>query len=179
MPERLSAGQYCGRLAGGSLVATNASQMESVEFRLATAADVESLVALRAAFLAELTGCDPGDPALLNAMRRYFSTTVPAGEFIAHLAEVDGRGVATSGLIVRQNPPSAKNREGREAFVLNVFTLPAWRGRGIATAQLERTIAAARDARCGRVVLHAAQRAVPIYLRAGFVSVDTEMRLEL
>jgi GNAT superfamily N-acetyltransferase len=153
--------------------------MESVEFRLATPADVESLVSLRAAFLAELTGCDPEDRSLLNAMSRYFSATVPTGQFIAYLAVVDRRAVATSGLIIRQNPPSAKNLEGREAFVLNVYTLPAWRGRGIATMLLERTIAAARDACCGRVVLHAAPRAVPIYLRAGFVSVGTEMRLDL
>ena len=70
------------------------------------------------------------------------------------------------------------NRRG-QAFVLNVYTLPAWRGRGFATRLLEKTIAAARDVRCGRVVLHAAARAVPIYLRTGFVPVDTEMRLEL
>jgi ribosomal protein S18 acetylase RimI-like enzyme len=155
--------------------------MESVEFRLATAADVESLVALRAAFLAELTGCNPDDPALLNAMSQYFSATVPTGQFIAYLAVVNSRVVATSGFIIRQNPPSAKNLEGREAFVLNVHTLPAWRGRGIATRLLEKTIAAARDARCGRVILHAAARAVPIYLhlRAGLVSVDSEMQLDL
>jgi hypothetical protein len=60
--------------------------MESVEFRLATAGDLESLVALRAEFLAELTGCDPGDPTLLTAMSRYFSATIPTGDFIAYLA---------------------------------------------------------------------------------------------
>jgi GNAT superfamily N-acetyltransferase len=123
--------------------------MESVEFRLATSADVASLVALRAALLAELTGCDPDDPALLNAMSQYFSATVLTGQFIAYLTIVDGRVVATSGLIIRQNPPSAKNLEGREAFVLNVYTLPAWRGRGFATRLRDETIAAARDARCG------------------------------
>jgi GNAT superfamily N-acetyltransferase len=153
--------------------------MESVEFRLATAADVESLVVLRAAFLAELTGCDPNDPALLNAMSQYFSEKMRTGEFTAYLGVIDGRVVATSGMIVRQNPPSAKNLEGREAFVMNVFTVPAWRGRGIATELLERTLDAAGKARCGRVVLHAAPRAVPIYLRAGFISVDSEMRLDL
>jgi ribosomal protein S18 acetylase RimI-like enzyme len=54
--------------------------------------------------------------------------------------------VATSDLIVRQHPPSAKNLEGREAFVLNVYTLPRFRGRGIAPSLLQKTIAAARDA---------------------------------
>jgi GNAT superfamily N-acetyltransferase len=153
--------------------------MESVEFRLATAADVESLVALRAAFLAELTGCDPHDPALLNAMSQYFSETVPTGEFIAYLAVVDGRVVSTSGLIIHRNPPSARNPEGREAFVINMYTVPAWRGRGLASSLLQLVVAAARQARCSRVILHAAPRAVPIYSRAGFVSVSTEMRLDL
>jgi GNAT superfamily N-acetyltransferase len=154
--------------------------MESTEFRLATPADVDSLVRLRAAFLAELTDCDPSDPALLNAMSRYFAEKLgsPQG-FQAFVAEVNGRVVATTGLIVRRNPPSAKNLQGREGFVLNVFTVPAFRGRGLATALLERTLAAAREARCGRVVLHASDKAVPIYKRAGFVPVDSEMRLDL
>jgi GNAT superfamily N-acetyltransferase len=153
--------------------------MESVEFRLATAADVDSLVERRASFLAELTGCDPGDPVLLDAMSLYFSEKLATQEFTAYVAAVNGCIIATSGMIVRQNPPSAKNLEGREAFVLNVFTVPGWRGRGIATALLERTIAAARQARCGRIVLHAAERAVAIYARAGFVPVASEMRLDL
>jgi len=82
-------------------------------------------------------------------------------------------------MIVRQNPPSAKNLEGLEAFVLNVFTLHAFRGRGIAASLLERTIAAAREARCARVVQHAAELAVPIYRRLGFLPSNTEMRLDL
>jgi GNAT superfamily N-acetyltransferase len=153
--------------------------MEPIEFRLATPGDVEPLVRLRAAFLAELTGSDPHDPALLSAMSRYFAETLTTGDFQAYVAVVDGSIVATSGLIVRQNPPSAKNLEGLEGFVLNVFTASGFRRRGLATALIERTIAAARAARCGRVVLHTSDRAAPIYGRAGFVPVTSEMRLDL
>jgi hypothetical protein len=46
-------------------------------------------------------------------MSRYFSEKLRTGEFTAHLGVVDGRIVATSGMIVRQNQPSAKNLEGR------------------------------------------------------------------
>jgi GNAT superfamily N-acetyltransferase len=152
--------------------------MDSVEFRLATAADVESLVALRAAFLAELTGSNPNDSTLREAMARYFSEKIAKREFTAFVAEVNGCVAATCGMIIHQNPPSAKNLTGREAFVLNVYTLPKFRGRGFATALLKGTIAAARETECGRIVLHAAARAVPIYRRAGFVPVNTEMRLD-
>jgi GNAT superfamily N-acetyltransferase len=96
-----------------------------------------------------------------------------------YLAVVGGRVVATSGLIIHRHPPSARNPEGREAFVLNMYTVPAWRGRGLASSLLQRVLAAARQAGCSRVILHAAPRAAPIYLRAGFLSVDTEMRLNL
>jgi ribosomal protein S18 acetylase RimI-like enzyme len=155
------------------------SHTDSIEFRLATIADLDLLVALRAAFLAELTGSDGGDRSLIAALSRYFREKLPTKEFTAFVAEADGRIVATSGMIVRQLPPSAKNLEGREAFVLNVFTIPEFRGRGIATSLLQKTIAAARDARCGCVVLHASARAMPIYHRAGFARVDSEMRFEL
>jgi predicted GNAT family acetyltransferase len=49
---------------------------------------------------------------------------------------------------------------------MNMYTVPAWRGRGIASSLLQHMLAA----NCRRVILHAAPRAVPIYLRAGFAS---------
>ena len=65
-------------------------------------------------------------------MSQYFAEKLSSRDFQAFVAVVNGRVVATTGLIVRQNPPSAKNLEGREGFVLNVFTIPAFRGRGLA-----------------------------------------------
>lgn len=152
---------------------------EHLVIRLGVADDVESLVALRATFLAEVASADPTDPALLSALRRYFAAAVPAGEFVAALAVHDGRVVASSGLVYHRHPPSPGNLAGCEAYVMNMYTLPAWRGRGLATALLARLVDVARAGGCCRVVLHALPLARAVYDRAGFVPADGEMRLDL
>jgi GNAT superfamily N-acetyltransferase len=153
--------------------------MDHVACRQATAADISSLVELRTAFLAEVAGADPKDPALMQALWRYFSQTIPNGEFIAFLALAGGHAVAASGLVYHRHPPSATNLEGREAYVLNMYTLPAWRGRGIASALLRELVAVARKSNCRRIRLHAFPRAVSLYARAEFVPVKDEMELIL
>jgi GNAT superfamily N-acetyltransferase len=145
--------------------------------RLATADDVASLVRLRAAFLAEVAEADAADPALLDALRQYFAAALPAGEFVALLAEAGGEIVATGGLVFHRHAPSHHNLSGCEGYVLNMYTLPAWRGRGIATAILRKLLVVASERGCPRVSLHARPQARPIYARAGFVPVETEMRL--
>jgi GNAT superfamily N-acetyltransferase len=150
-----------------------------VSYRLATPGDVETLTALRAAFAAEVSHADPTDPALLTALHSYFSIAVPAGQFHAYLAEAGGQVVACSGLVFDQRPPSARNLTGREAYIMNMYTLPAWRGRGIATELLRRLLDLARQHGCRRASLHALPPGRSIYVKAGFTPVDKEMRLDL
>lgn len=96
-------------------------------YRRAVVADVDALAQFRAAFLAEVRGVSAADTNLLSALRRYFSAAVPTSEFIAYLAESDGQIIATSGLVFHQHPPSPRNLSGREAYIMNMYTLPTWR----------------------------------------------------
>jgi GNAT superfamily N-acetyltransferase len=66
--------------------------------------------------------------------------------------------------------------QGRHALVVNVFTEPAWRRRGIAELLMRRLLAWAREERLDRVVLHASAEGRPLYERLGFVPTN-EMRL--
>jgi GNAT superfamily N-acetyltransferase len=60
-----------------------------------------------------------------------------------------------------------------------MYTMPAWRGRGIASALLQELIAVARQSNCRRIRLHAISKAVPIYTRADFIPASNEMYLDL
>jgi GNAT superfamily N-acetyltransferase len=153
--------------------------MKKVVFRRATVADVPSLVALRAAFLAEVAGSDPKAPSLLKALTRYFSAGLSSGEFVAYLATVGGQVVATSGMVYHHHPPRAANLNGSEAYVMNMYTLPPWRQQGIARALLKKLIIVARKNHCAQINLHAHPKAKPVYLRAGFVTRSDDMYLKL
>jgi GNAT superfamily N-acetyltransferase len=68
---------------------------------------------------------------------------------------------------------------GREAYIMNMYTRPQWRGQGIATAIFRRLLEIARQKDCTRVALHALPPGRPIYEKEGFVVGDKEMRLDL
>jgi GNAT superfamily N-acetyltransferase len=77
--------------------------------------------------------------------------------------------VATGGLIFFQKPPSERNLTGLEAYILNMYTVPAWRGQGIATRLLQTLITSAKQRQAHRIWMYATQDGRPLYERAGFV----------
>jgi GNAT superfamily N-acetyltransferase len=148
-------------------------------YRRATPDDVGSLTTLRLAFLAEISGANASDPALHAAIAEYFSHSIPANNFTAFLAIADTKIIASSGMTYHHHPPSNKNPTGREAYIMNMYTLPAYRGRGIATRLLQMVVDEARQNNCGKISLHVIPGARSIYAAAGFEPIATEMRLTL
>ena len=64
---------------------------------------------------------------------------------------------------------------GRHAIVLNVYTEPAWRRRGLGELLMREVLAWARREQLDRLVLHASEAGRPLYERLGFVATN-EMR---
>ncbi len=67
--------------------------------------------------------------------------------------------------------------EGRHAIVLNVFTEPDWRRRGLASLLMEQIIAFARLERLDRLVLHASEEGRALYEKLRFIQTN-EMRFK-
>lgn len=67
--------------------------------------------------------------------------------------------------------------EGRHAIVLNVYTEPAWRRRGVAEALMRQVIRWAEAERLDRLVLHASEQGRHLYQRLGFAA-SNEMRFQ-
>lgn len=65
---------------------------------------------------------------------------------------------------------------GRLGTVLNVFTEPEWRRRGVAGLLMQRIINWSRDAGLDGLTLHAADAGRTLYEKLGFVATN-EMRL--
>lgn len=149
------------------------------KIRLATLEDVETLVRLRVTFLEEVGNFGEGvdTRAVSEAFRNYLLRKLPAGEFLAWVAEEEGEIVATSGLVFFERPPNGTSPAGLEAYVMNMYTRPEWRGRGLATALLDAAILHVKRTDARRVWLHATDVGRPVYERAGFVASDTEMEL--
>jgi GNAT superfamily N-acetyltransferase len=150
-----------------------------VYYRRATAQDAEALAALRMAFLAEVSGAGE-DAALQKTIQDYFARAIPEDEIFVFVAVAEGKIIATSGLIFHVHAPSNRNPTGREAYIMNMYTMPQWRKRGIATRLLQMLIDHCRQSDCAKISLHVAQSAVrSLYEKAGFSPIETEMRLNL
>jgi len=65
--------------------------------------------------------------------------------------------------------------DGRHAIVINVFTEPEWRRRGVAKLLMNEIIAWARRERLDRLVLHASDEGRALYDQMGFIQTN-EMR---
>lgn len=79
-----------------------------------------------------------------------------------------GEAVACGTLALFVRPPYPGNLAGREGYVLNMYTLPAWRRRGMANALLVAIKAYAREQQLGRLWLHASDEGRSLYERFGF-----------
>jgi len=145
------------------------------KIRKAELRDVEALVRMRF----ELLHVAPalGVPTNLSeseweevrlATRDYFSRALPTGEHCGVVAEAEGIVVGCGGIVFMERPPYQGNLTGREAYLMNMYTEIAWRGKGIGAAIVGELLRCAREAGAKRVSLDAEQKARRLYGKAGF-----------
>ena len=92
--------------------------------------------------------------------------------------------IAGAGVIIRVVPPFPHRHEdgkitiaeGRQGLIVNVFTEPEWRRRGIAKLLMKEIIAWSREQSLDDLVLHASDDGRALYEQLGFV-LTNEMRL--
>lgn len=122
---------------------------------------------------------------LRRAAQDWTERALASGEYIGWLGAPNSQPDAIAGGVgiqLRQvaphpcRPPrDGTIGRGRHAIVLNVFTEPEWRRRGLALRLMEEIIAWTRAEQLDRLVLHASSQARPLYEKMGFV-LTNEMR---
>jgi GNAT superfamily N-acetyltransferase len=159
-----------------------------VQIRRATPADEEVIAWHRARMFQDM-GMVPDElfePFRAKSAERV-RPSLASGEYIGWLVphpEDADKIIAGAGVMLREIPPIPLPRasgetvvyETGQALILNVFTEPEWRRRGIARLLLERIIAWCREQRIESVVLHASEDGRALYQQLGFMQTN-EMRL--
>jgi GNAT superfamily N-acetyltransferase len=112
---------------------------------------------------------------------------VASGDYIGWLVTEHDKPqtiIAGAGVIIREVPPFPlchKNgaitvAEGRQGLIVNVFTEPEWRRRGLAKLLMNTIIAWSREQDLDDLVLHASDDGRVLYEQLGFIPTE-EMRL--
>src|SRR5215471_12350798 len=108
----------------------------------------------------------------------FLANAIPNGTFHAWLASYKDHTVAGGAIIVSPWPAHAYDLECRRATILNVYTDPNYRRRGIARQLMETMIAWCKQQGFARVTLHASEDGRHLYESLGFAD-SNEMRLDL
>jgi GNAT superfamily N-acetyltransferase len=152
---------------------THLEQAGRVALRPATAADMAVLIEHRLAMMNDIFGLEVGLPAgtetLRSANEKWMAEHF-GRDFSAWIAELDGRPVASAGLMWFEHPPGPVNPAGREAYILNVYTRPEARRMGLARALFQKLVDEAKAAGVRRIWLRASDEGRPLYESMGFAT---------
>jgi GNAT superfamily N-acetyltransferase len=118
---------------------------------------------------------------LLSTSSAALTALFREGSYVGWLAiDAGERVIAGAGAHIKSQLPRISHDGARVAvmpvaLVLNVYTEPAWRRKGIARALMQRIKGWATTEGIDRVLLHASDAGRPLYQSLGFVSTN-EMR---
>jgi GNAT superfamily N-acetyltransferase len=144
--------------------------------RLATVADADVISWHRARMFQDMGELPPHlfDRFRISSRDR-IRELLSSGEYIGWLAsqvDVPEKIIAGAGIQLRRVLPHPAGNdafaEGRHAVIINVFTEPGWRRRGLAELLLKRVIEWSREQKLDNLVLHASEQGRSLYQRLGF-----------
>ena len=152
-----------------------------MNFRQAQPSDAELLAQLRINMRRERETLPPPDDeaAFLEENINYFRNALNTESYIGFIA-FEGNAVAgTGGICLHIHPPSYGVPNGKTACLLNMYTLPGARGKGVAGKILSLLIEKAKEKDCCKIYLNASNMGKPLYQKNGFTDVENEMVLDI
>jgi GNAT superfamily N-acetyltransferase len=155
--------------------------------RLATSADAGTIARHRARMFQDMGEVPPHlFEEFRGKSRDRLHDAIARGEYVGWLASLENDPkivVGGAGLQLHRVLPhpfshaseAVNIADGRHGIILNVFTEPEWRRRGVAALLLKRIIDWSRQNQLERLTLHASSEGRSLYERLGFVA-SNEMR---
>jgi GNAT superfamily N-acetyltransferase len=143
-----------------------------IAYRRAIIDDTPALVDYRIRFLNELYDHPEDDKTIIlrKSLLEYFTKAIPSDDFIAWVAECDGKIIGTSGMVAWQIPARYGGVEsGKLGYLLNFYTVPEARRKGIGTRLLNELIKEAELLGLKDLRLHASKDGINMHRKAGFV----------
>ena len=107
----------------------------------------------------------------------YYKRALGDGTHIAYLVFDEERFVGAGGVSFYQVMPTYHNPSGNKAYIMNMYTAPEYRRRGIAYHTLDLLVRDVRDRGITAISLEATDMGRPLYEKYGFVKMNDEMEL--
>ena len=153
--------------------------LEKFEYKRTMPEDIEELVKTRIIVLRAANKLsDDVDMSLLEQETcAYYKRALETGEHIAYLVYDNGTFIGAGGVSFYQVMPTYHNPSGKKAYIMNMYTAPEYRRRGIAFHTLDLLVKAAKEQGVSQIALEATDMGRPLYEKYGFVKMEDEMEL--
>lgn len=155
------------------------TQLDQISLRRATSHDAAVIARHRRQMFRDM---GYHDEAHLDSMTAKFMPWVEAklasGDYLAWFAVENGNVIAGAGLWLMDWPPHMVASNPRRGNILNVYTEPDFRRRGLARRLTQSAIDWCKTNNIDLVILHASAEGRSLYESLGF-SASNEMRIKL
>lgn len=144
-----------------------------MNFRLATLDDLEWIIDLRKRLLVE-----EGQIVSSNIdekLKTFFENQLTSHQYVQWLVEEDDNVIATGAIQLISFPPSYLNQTGIRGYILNMYTYPEYRGKGIAKQLVNQLLKEAQRRKVQHIFLISSEMGKPLYKKIGFKENDIYM----
>ena len=149
-----------------------------IQYRKATSEDIDLLVSMRMEMLQSVVSENDSKQWALaeTSTERYYSETLVNGEHVCILAFDGNKCIGTGGVCFYRVLPTYFKPTGEKAYIINMFTNPQYRGRGIGREILRMLVDEAFGRGVRYITLEATEQGRKLYEKNGFGPVSSEMQ---
>jgi GNAT superfamily N-acetyltransferase len=144
--------------------------MSDIAYTLANENHIQILIDFRIKFLIEFGGPQPQElqDSLSKELQIFFENNLNKNYF-CWFASIDSEVAGIGAMSMRYHPGNFKNPSGKMAYIMNMYTDPKFRKRGISAAILNKLQETAHEMDVHLFELHATQQGEPEYVKNGFI----------
>jgi predicted acetyltransferase len=144
--------------------------MNQITYHKATVDDTSTLVENRILFALEISGGQDEEviQALREQMTTYLLKATADNSFISFIAKSNGIVAGIGSMHVRELPGNFKNPSGKWAYIMNMYTIPAFRRKGVCKNILNMLVEEGKQYGITGFDLHATAEGELVYRQNGF-----------
>lgn len=148
-------------------------------YKIADIEDLEILTTTRVEVLRAANKLeDSVDMSLVEKeSRAYYQKALADGSHVAVLVYDGEQFVGAGGVSFYTVMPTYHNPSGKKAYIMNMYTKPEYRRKGIAYRTLDLLVEASKKKGITHITLEATQMGRALYEKYGFVAMQDEMQL--
>lgn len=150
-----------------------------LSYKKATIDDLEFLVETRIEVLRAANNLDKSvDMTVIKEQSYdYYKKSLSNKTHIAYLVFDGEKFVGAGGISFFRVMPTFNNPNGNKAYIMNMYTSPCYRRKGIAYKTLDLLVLSAKERGISSISLEATEMGRPLYEKYGFVKMNDEMEL--